>query len=183
MSADDHDLPDRIGWQHRAGAHHRMLAVGVIGGAASMLIATAAAGNLEPAVVLLLTPLLVWCAVAPDSDLGLLAVLALAVQWMIVVDGAARTGPWVLVASVGLLVFHTAMAAGTVAAPGARWTTTMARRWVTRVGVVAALTSAVWVFAVVVDDGRRGNALVLVLALSGTAVTSWTVRARSLRDR
>ena len=182
MSVSDHDLPDRIGWRHRAGVHHRLLALGVIVGAASVFIATAGAGDLEPAVVLLMAPLLAWCAIAPDSDLGLLAVLALAVQWMVVVDGAARTGPWVLVASVGLLVFHTAMAAGTVAAPGARWSVAMARRWVARVGVVAGLTTGVWVFAVVLDGGREGSALVLVLALAGTAVTAWSVRVRSLRD-
>ena len=186
MNRDDDDLPQRIGWRRRAGTHHRSLAVGVVVGAALVQVATAMAGGVEPAVVLALAPLLAWCALVPDSDLGLLAVAALAMQWLITVDGAARTGPWVLVAAVGLLVLHTAMAAGTVAAPGARWSASMVRRWSVRVVVVAALTAAVWAFARLADDTGdrgRGNAVVLVIALVGTAATVWSIRVRSLRDR
>lgn len=158
----------------------RLIRSAVLVGPIIVLAAVAVdAGSVYPPIAAVVVFLAAVCALAPDSHVGLLTVLLLAWYWTASVDHP--TGVVTLAAGLGVLMFHTALAAATVAPPAARWSATMQRRWAGRMGVVAAITAAAWGAARLVADARIGGSAVLLaaalLALTGGAI--W-LRHRSL---
>ncbi len=164
----------------RLSAHQLLLRIAVLVGPLLTLAATMAArGAFQPIALLVIGVLTIGCALSPDSHLGLLVVLLLAVNWLQTVDD--ETTPWLLLAATGLLVLHVSMAASTVAPPAARWDATMSRRWGTRIAVVTATTAGAWsVAAVLADADMRGSAPLLVAALVMTAWFTWWAGRRSI---
>lgn len=163
----------------RLSAHQVVLRAAVVAGPLLTLGATMAArGSFQPIALMLIGVLAVGCALSPDTHVGLLVVLLLALNWLQTVDD--ETTPWLLVAAAGVLVLHVSMAAATVAPPAARWDRSMARRWSTRTAVVMAATAGAWATALGVTEwDRRGSAPVLVAALVSTAWLTWWASRRS----
>jgi len=143
------------------------------------LVCTRAAGGPAPVVIEFgVVVLTLFCVVLPDSHLGLLVSLLAGVGWLATVDDT--TTPWSLAMALTLLVFHTSLAAASVAAPGAAWTPALRRRWLLRSGVLAMACVASWllVAAVNVYDVAASSALVaaalVVLAVAGLMVRDVT---------
>lgn len=134
-----------------------------------------AAGRPQPLVGLLVLVLGVTCSLAPDSHVGLVVVLVVGIEWLALVDSPST--PWALGAAASLAVFHTALAAATVAPPAARWSRGMGRRWARRLGGAIAAGAGTWV-AVVAAGGRRvgGGAPLLVAALAALALVALWAR-------
>ncbi len=111
------------------------------------------------------------CVVVPDSHVGLLVVALIGVEWLALVDDT--TTPWSLAVAVMLLLFHTSLAAASIAAPGAVWSPALRHRWSRRAGALALVCVATWlaVAAVNVYDLAASSALVaaslVVLAVAG----------------
>ncbi|MEX0846846.1 MAG: hypothetical protein WD023_03625 [Ilumatobacteraceae bacterium] len=137
----------------RAGAFaFPLVALGAISSAASAV---------APAMVLLMVPLALGCALLPDSHVGLLAMVVLLVHHTWVVDDV--TSPWMIVVAISFLGMHTCMAAATVAPPGARWSSVMRRRWTRRIVVVLGATAVAWLAARLLAAASPGGASAWVL--------------------
>lgn len=141
------------------------------------VVATAvAAGHVTQFVVLAVVAGAVLCVRSPDSHLGLVMVVGLAVHW--IAETPRATSGWALVVAVALALFHVSLAALSVAPPDAAWTGAMARRWARRTAVVVAATAAMWLLTAALDGALDGSgAVALVLAL--VALTGATVWARA----
>ena len=164
----------------RLSPHQVLLRAAVVVGPLLTLAATMAArGSFQPIALMVIGVFALGCAISPDTHVGLLVVLLLALNWLQTVDD--ETTPWLLVAAAGLLVLHVSMAAATVAPPAARWDRRMTRRWSTRSAVVMAATVGAWSVAVgLADADLRGSAPVLVVALVSTAWLTWWASRRSV---
>lgn len=137
------------------------------------------AGRVSPPVAIGLMLLAATCALMPDGNVGVLTVLLLAWHWGATVD--RPTSGATLLAAVGVLLFHAAMAAATVAPPAARWSRAMRQRWARRTAVVAATTAAAWGVARLLGSARlEGSAVVLSTTLLAVATGALWIRYRSL---
>lgn len=176
------DTPDlgRIGALRTLSRWQRILRAAIVLGPAVVLGAIAIdAGRLSPPVAIVLMLLAGFSALAPDGHMGVLVVLLLAWYWVVTVD--RPTGGTTLLAAVGILVFHAALAASTVAPPAAVWSRAMQRRWAGRTVVVGAATTAAWVVARALGSATiDGSAVVLSAALVGLAGTAVWIRHRGL---
>jgi hypothetical protein len=158
-----------------AGPTHRALrALAVLAAATAWLGGTLAGADDSPVAFTVLLVAAAWCAVMPDSQVGLLVPLALGWQWVAHVD--RTTSGWLLLAAAGLLVFHaaTALAASApVAAPPGRDLLGATARRTAAVGLATAgLWAAVrWSPA----TGRPGHLALVVAAL--LVLTAATVAA------
>ena len=141
----------------------------------------AAAGHTVPSVAVVVFVLAAVCAFLPDSHAGLVVVLVVGLHWLTTVDDP--TTPWAVAVAASLAVFHTSLAAATVAPPSAVWTRSMRRRWLRRFGGAAAASAATWVAVRAIHGRRPGGAAALVVAalvlLAGAA--AWA-RRRSAVD-
>jgi hypothetical protein len=111
------------------------------------------------ALVLVLAGACVW---RPDGHWGIAVIATIAIEWMATVDDNAS--PWALGVAAGLALFHSSLAAMTIAPPGARWTQAMCRRWLRRGATLGAATAATWVMVALVGDRRPPAATALVTA-------------------
>ena len=146
------------------------------------LAATAHAGTTAPLLSMILLAMAAACAITPDSHLGLLVLVLLAVHWLAVVDDPG-TG-WAVMMAVALLMFHVSLAAATVAPPAARWTSAMHRRWGVRTAVVVATAGGTWITARgFAAADATGSAPLLGAALVALVIAGLWVRARSLPSR
>jgi hypothetical protein len=128
--------------------------------------------------VLVLTVLTV---IHPDSLAGLVTVLFLGWYWLthVVSHQGDPMSPWVLGAGLCLLAFHTATAARATAPGPADLDQAFWRRWLRRVGIIAAGTSCVWGLTAVMTSphpGQEGLTLAAFAVLAGgTAYARWAV--------
>lgn len=171
-----------VGATLRRSSPHVMWLRGLVllGPLVTLAATMAARGTFQPVALVVVTALASGAAASTDSHVGLLVVLVLGLHWVQTVNDPVT--PWVLLAALGLTVFHTASAALTVGPPAARWTAAMARRGARR-GAIAWSAAAVTWLAVVGFERLEpaGRAVWLVVALAGaTALASW-LRSRSLR--
>jgi hypothetical protein len=115
-------------------------------------------GGVNPPLAIVVVLLAGACALMPDGHLGLLTLLLLAWYWAATVDHPTSVAT--LVTALAVLVFHTALAAATVAPPAARWSRSMLHRWARRTGVVAAATAAAWCVARLLASTRMAGGAV-----------------------
>jgi hypothetical protein len=127
------------------------------------------------------------CVVVPDSHVGFVVVVLVGVGWLASVDDT--TSPWSLPTALALLVFHIALAAAGIAAPGAVWSPAMCRRWLRRTVVLALACAAVWLVVVavnlydVVGSPTVVAAAFVVLAFTVLWARDATLDSGSLRRR
>ncbi|WP_116997545.1 hypothetical protein [Desertimonas flava] len=96
----------------------------------------------------------------PDTPAGLGVVILVGWLWCTQVD-ADVTG-WTLVAALSVGAFHVTTAFAAVLPAGAAWDTESARRWLHRLAVVLAATTAMWAVAFGVSrTGTVPNAILL----------------------
>lgn len=131
------------------------------GAVVAMACTRLAAGRTVPLLDIVILGFALVCAVLPDSHVGLVVVLFVGIEWLATVHD--RTTPWSVGVAVALVVFHTSMAAATVAPSAARWTRAMCRRWMRRSAVVMVASAGTWVI-VVAARGHHASATVLVAA-------------------
>lgn len=125
--------------------------------------------------------LTLYCVVVPDSHVGLVVAVLVGVRWLASVDDT--TSPWALGAALALLVFHASLAAASIAAPAARWSSAMRRRWLRRTGLVALLCAATWSATAAIGRYQVAASSALVLsALVVLALTGLWARNVTLRD-
>ena len=136
-------------------------------------------GHVAAPVVIVVAVLAVASALIPDGHAGLGTILLLTWYWGASVD--RPTSALTLLAALAMLLFHTAMAASTVAPPAARWTRTMHRRWAARTAVAGAALVAAWVLARVLATATLdGSTAMLAAALAVLAATAAWIRFRSV---
>ena len=121
-----------------------------------------AAGHTVPFVDVVIFGLALVCVVLPDSHVGLLVVLLVGIEWLATVHD--RATPWSVGAAVSLAVFHTSMAAATVAPSAATWTRAMCRRWMSRSVVVMVASAATWAVVALTRGHHVAGSAVLVAA-------------------
>lgn len=117
--------------------------------------------------------------VAPDSPLGVGTFAGYAVWWLVVLPDE-QTG-WVLLAALGLLVAHTALAwAATGPATLVSEGDALAG-WLRDVLLVAGATAVVWCVPRLADPGWRASGAVVGLVLVAVGAGLW-MQARSVRE-
>ena len=170
----------RIGVLRTLSPWQRVLRAAIMLAPAMVLSAIAIdTGHVSPPISIGLMLLTIISVLMPDGNMGVLTVLLLAWYW-----GAAINRPTsgaTLLAAMGILVFHAALAASTVAPPAAVWSRPMQHRWARRTIVVGATTTAAWLAARVLDStSLAGHAVVLLAALVGLAATAVWIRYRGV---
>jgi hypothetical protein len=152
---------------------------------AALLCARVASGRMVLVLDACVLAFTLYCVIVPDSHVGLVVAMLVGARWLASVDDT--TTPWALGAALALLAFHTSLAAASVAAPAARWSAAMRRRWLRRVGVVALLCAATWSVTAAIGryDVAASSALVLsalvILAAAGLWARNVTLDARVSR--
>lgn len=141
-----------------------------------------ASGQLFRPLVIAIGVVTVVCVVHPDSHAGFVVIMLLAAQWLQAVDDQAT--PWLLGAVTGVALFHTCLAAATVAPPSARWTRAMTRRWGRRSCLLLATGAAAWAAAALIDGHRpSGNSMVVAAVLAISAAGGMWASASSSTQR
>ncbi len=111
------------------------------------------------------------CAVHPDSHVGLLVVLAVGINWVVAVEDA--TNPWVIGVAASLALFHTSVAAASVAPLGAAWTPTLGRKWGGRLAAIAFLSLPTWLIVHAIEQrGIEPHPLLFIGALVALTLTA-----------
>lgn len=115
------------------------------------------------------------CLIYPDGHAGFAVLTVLTIEWLIHVDDPASW--WSLAMAATFAVFHSALAAASVAPPGASWTPAMARRWARRTAVLLVASGGT---ALAVQGASHlelsANVLVLTAALVALAAGGlWVV--------
>ena len=145
-----------------------------------------AAGRNLPAVAVLVALLSGACAVRPNSHIGVLVVATVAIEWLTSVH--QHTSLWSIGTAAALTVFHTALAAATVAPTTAPWTRAMRLRWTRRAAVLIVACAAVWVVVAIADAHQLAAGSVLwaaalmVLAAGGLWARSGNLAPTSRRE-
>jgi hypothetical protein len=121
-----------------------------------------AAGRAVPLVAVVVFVFTAVCAAAPDSHAGLGVVLIVCLQWLYIVG--VRASPWALAVAGALAVFHTSLAAATIAPPAATWTRAMRRRWLRRFLGAIATSAGTWVAVKAIDGHHPGGDIPLLVA-------------------
>jgi hypothetical protein len=115
----------------------------------------------------------------PDSGAPLATIATLVGMWMLEVRPVAVG--WSIVLGLGVLVVHVAAARASAMGNGARLRGDVARRWLVQTVVVAAVTTTVWAFVVLLSQASlRGGLAVTSIAL--VAVAAFAVAADWVND-
>lgn len=133
----------------------------------------AAADQSLPVVKFVIIAAVLACVVYPDSQIGLIVVLLIGIEWLVTVD--KQTTPWSIAVAASLAVFHGSMAAASVVPPSAVWTGAMRRRWVRRCATLAPAGVITWVIVIAVHDRDAASSQVLLAAsvLTLTIAALW----------
>jgi hypothetical protein len=133
-----------------------------LGPVAALTCLTMAASRTVIVVDIAVMVLVACCVVVPDTHFGTLVVTIIGVAWLVSVHHTVS--PWSLGLALSLLVFHTALAAASIAAPSATWSPALRRRWLRRSGVLALACVATWLVVAVVHGHRLSSSATLLVA-------------------
>ena len=127
----------------------------------------------------LIVVLSVVCVVYPDGHVGIVVLALLTAKWLAGVDH--HTTPWALAVAALFTVFHTSLAAASVAPPSAPWSAAMKRRWLRRASILVLASGATALMVSGASHLRlEGSDIMLAAALALLAVGGlWAAGARS----
>ncbi|MFV2040257.1 MAG: hypothetical protein ACC660_08435 [Acidimicrobiales bacterium] len=101
------------------------------------------------------------------------------VDWLVTIDDPAT--PWSIGVAISLAVWHTSMAAASVAPLATPWTRAMWQRWARRFGAVVAAIAPIWFLTRLTDRAEVGSSpALLAVALVTVAVAGLWARHGSL---
>lgn len=159
-----------------------LLRLAALAGGLLALASIAVAGDLPQWGWLAGGVLVVGSACVPDSDVGILAVIAVLVLWFWRVSDPSTV--WSVPAAAGMLLLHAGQAAVSSVAPGADLPRASVLRWARRSAAVVGLTALAWgigwLFARV---GARGDALLTAAALLSIAAGAFLLRREVAEER
>jgi hypothetical protein len=162
---------DLIDWLRDLGPHQLLVRSLLVGGGVLTVVATEAAGEWSWVAPTITLAVVAWAAIVPDSGRPLAALLVMVGGWVLSVDDS--TGPWSLLAALGLLTVHSAAAWAAETPDGGRVGWATRARWGQWAAIVASLTVAVWGLTEWLSTadapGRAilaGSALIGVMALT-----------------
>jgi hypothetical protein len=148
----------------------------VISPVAAVLAAAAATGRWWPFGLLMVAILATASAIRPDTHTALGVVLLTVWYWSARVD--AVDTPWLPVAGICLLVFHSVVALSATIPTGGEVPRATLGNWLRRTALGGCATLGMWVLVVVFDRGdAAGNGGLTALALMvivGAAVLVWS---------
>lgn len=139
--------------------------------------ASGAGAAVGPWAVVVVAALAVGCAAYPDSHFALVTLAFLGWYWVTRVPDPGSV--WSLPSALAALVLHAASAMTSTAPVATVFDPLTRRRWLGRVGVVAAGTAAAWLVALGVRAARApGLEALAVAALVVLAAAGWALRER-----
>lgn len=145
----------------------------------AVVAATAANGRWWPLGLAMVAALAIASGVRPDTHTADATIVVIIWHWLAAVDDV--TTPWLPVAAVCLLVYHSVIAVSASVPVGGDLPPSTLRTWSLRIAVVSAATVVVWALVVVFDRREAsGNGLLTALALAIAAAGVAIVRARSI---
>ena len=128
---------------------------------------------------LIVIGLALFCAWRPDGYTGLVVVLAVALNWVLAVE--TPMSAWSVGVAAGLALFHTAVAAASVAPSRPALNEEMMRRWLSRLLVVAALPVPVWLVAMLINNlGPGPSPVVFATSFVGLSFAGFWLHRRTL---
>ncbi len=154
-------------------------AVGVATSLAAVLAGSAADDRLWVFGLFLVGLLAVVSALVPDSDVALIVIIIVTWRWLATVDSVDT--PWLPVAAVCLLCFHSVTALAASLPTGGAVRRSIIGRWLHHTAVVGALTVGTW--SVVLVFERRdaaGNGPLTALALAVVVGAASLIRWRGI---
>ena len=150
--------------------------------AASIGAVVAAAGANErwwPAGLIVVGVLATASAIRPDTHTAVVVVVVIVWHWLATVDGVG--GPWLLVASLCLLLYHAVIALSASLPTGGDVSSATIGQWLRRTALGGATATIVWLCVVLFDRrDAAGNGALTALALAILAAGAVLVRSRSL---
>jgi hypothetical protein len=166
-------------------AQRSLRAAALVAALVAWLAGGLAGAGESPVAFTLLLVCAAWCAVSPDSQLGLLVALAVGWQWFTQVD--RTTSGWVLLAALSLLVFHAATSLAASAPAAAPLGADLLRPAGARFATLSAVTLAVWLGVRVspLAGDRAPDALTVTatLLLAAVATSAAAVLRSGARSR
>ena len=155
----------------------RALAVATSVGA--VLSAAAANERWWPAGLVVVSGLAIASAIRPDSYTALAVVVVIVWHWLATVEGPG--GPWLLIASLCLLVYHAVIALSASLPTGGELSDATVVQWLRRTALGGGMTTVAWFFVVLLDRrDAAGNGLLTAVALAVLAAGAMLIRSRSL---
>ena len=119
-------------------------------GAATVELCTAGAvGRLDGAILLVIAAATVLAISLPDTHVGLVLAIVMGVGWILRVDDVSTW--WSAGAGGGMVLFHSGLAATSIAPPGTAWPSSARRRWGRR---ITAVTASILVLAATAELAR-----------------------------
>ena len=145
----------------------------------AVLAAWAANGRWWPVGLFLVGALSVASAAHPDTPFALVTVVAIVWRWLVAVDDVGT--PWLPVAGICLLGFHSVIALLATVPTGGELPAATLGQWSRRVALGGCLTVAMWALVVLFDRREAaGNGLLTAAALAVVAACAVMIRSRSL---
>lgn len=162
-----------------SGQQWLLRAVAVATSIGAVVAAAAANERWWPTGLILVGVLATASAIRPDTHTALLVVVVVVWHWLATVDGVG--GPWLLVASLCLLVYHAVIAMSASLPAGGDISSATIGQWLRRTALGGAMTTVVWICVVLFDRrDAAGNGFLTALALAILAAGAVLIRSRSL---
>ena len=151
----------------------------VVAPVGAVLAVTAATGRWWPFGLLMVTILATASAIRPDTHTALGVVVLIVWYWSVQVD--AVDTPWLPVAGICLLVFHSVVALSATIPTGGEVPNVTLGSWLRRMALGGGATLGMWALVVVFDRGdAAGNGVLTALALAVVVGGAVLVRSRSV---
>lgn len=162
-----------------SGQQWLLRAVAVASALGAVVAAAAANERWWPAGLIVVGVLATASAIRPDTHVALVVVVVIVWHWLATVDGVG--GPWLLVASLCLLVHHAVIALSASLPTGGDVSSATIAQWLQRIALGGAMATVVWILVVLFDRrDAAGNGLLTGLALAILAAGAVLIRSRSL---
>lgn len=165
--------------QETSGQQWLLRLVAVAASMAATLAATGASGNWWPIGLTLVAASAIASAVRPDTHIATFVIVIIVWRWLVAIDDLST--PWLPVAGVCLLVYHSVIAISASVPIGGDLPISTLAQWVWRSALGGGATIGVWGLVVMFDQrDAAGNGLLTGIALAIAAAGAIALRSRSL---